>query len=1096
MQLTIKILYAKDATHTHEGINLLSSTQKVFPSISDSVLVYSRVLEGNKTLLTFFETACSAIREPSFYHLDWSPILELFRIVVLARLQRSSALKRSLKLSDDELYEILWPDTIELLIVVERAALKPGYEALSFDSPQGPLSYNYFNSHSLLGDPLPTSFRFFDNLAKARDALWRRFRSSIFPAAATLPSPWPLGLPIQCITHPFNLAVESAGNHTPFIASRAAAVVFAEAGIALSSAPEDRETKDAIGAFVDSFRVSLEIYVMQSPPQERSERMKRAWSHAMESFSIGRMEPNEAYRTWAYYFQQALPSLLMPPPESEIIPPYPILPEDVDTLEPSEWDPAFKQPPSIASRNLTLTCLDYLLMAPTNISKVTQGFSILGSTTQGRILPGVWSYEMPWRSQEVREGQVLSALLFLDSRKGGHRRLLSTPFPSQSDVRYPCLFLAPEFLCRPELNPLDARGILAHLLNTVPPPLLADLANATLDTLSKTPPESFGAVELEGIAYGLLVLLAKSDCPHLASDPVLRIIIDKPESSSWHRRFLTVTFLRRLSAAQSRALFQSFASAVRMKLEEQAEARKIKPAEGPQSTSSKPCIKVTTVKYLAQLLDGADFVPESFSADVLCGLFQSSSHLDIRAAVIESMLGMLGRCSDEFSDTLVEQLISSFETTMPILGNINERRPLTEEDWVEAERTEISPEVYGDEDMKSLPPILSLLVHFASNSSYPMNRRKRFMESVLLPLVDVLRANTARWIAIFLRKHKSTLKASDLPSIPLRTQLLVHLLQFCPTLTPASILDLYHQFSLANIRPQPDLAIFNKYVAEGSPELRNSNEGRYWLSLFNNGRDAFDSGGFNLPSLLRRVCVPPVVPDGLQIAQIQRVLFEQAYALLQVPTLSFTHWNRFMQRLEPSLHVSDHDILDKMAWLENTLPVIEGIINHIESMRTREWQRNSQRKPAILPTTFNFKLWLLRYPSQPSSMTAPEKCKDFAEQISVLINEIAGGTRPYHEKFQLLKNAALKCPTRDCALVACYLGDLSRTRLSWLIAVDLLRVELADALFWAASTPPENDTTIRARETLTSWAINENEDVRMRGMKLLAKGIELFKGEG
>jgi hypothetical protein len=1094
LQLATKILYAKDATHTHEGINLLSGTQKVFPVISDSALVYSRVLEGNKTLLTLFETACSAIREPSFYHLDWSPILELFRIVVLARLQCSSTLKRSLILSDDELYEILWPDTIELLIGVEKAALKPGHEALSFDSPQGPLSYNYFNSHSSLGDPLPASFRFFDNLAKARDALWRKFRPSIFPVAATLPSPWPLGLPIQCMTHLFNPAVESAGSHTPFIASRAAAIVFAEARIALSPAPEDKEAKDAIGAFVDSFRVSLEIYVLQSPPQERSERMKRAWSHAMESFSIGRMEPNEAYRTWTYYFRQALPSFLMPPPESEIIPPYPILPEDVDTLEPSEWDPAFKQPPSIASRNLTLTCLDYLLMAPTNISKATQGFSILGSATQGRNLPGVWSYQMPWRSQEVREGQVLSALLFLDSRKGGHRRLLSTPFPSKSDVRYPCLFLAPEFLCRPELNPSNARGILAHLLNTVPPPLLADLTNATLDTLLKIPPESSGAIELEGIAYGLLILLTKSDCPRLASDPVMRIIIDKPESSSWHRRFLTVTFLRRLSAAQSRGLLQSFASAVRMKLEEQAEARKTKPAEGPQSTSSKPYIKVTTVKYLAQLLDGADFVSESFSVEVLCGLFQSSSHLDIRAAVIESMLGMLGRCSDEFSDPLAEQLMSSFETTMPILGSINERRPLAEEDWVEAERTEIPPEAYGDEDMKSLPPILSLLVHFVSNSSYPMNRRKRFMESILLPLMDMLRTNTARWIDIFLRKHKSTLKASDLPSIPFRTQLLVHLLQFCPTLTPASILDLYHQFSLANIRPQPDLAIFNKYVAEGSLELRNSNEGRYWLSLFNNGRDAFDDGGFNLPSLLRRVWVPPVIPNGLQISQIQSVLFEQACALLQAPTLSFTHWNRFVQRLEPSLHVSDHDIPDKKAWLENTKPVIEDIINYIESMRTREWQRNSQRKPAILPTTFNLRLWLLCYPSQPSSKTAPEKCKDFAEQISVLVNKIAGA-RPYHEEFRLLKNAALKCPTRDCALVACYLGDLSRTRLSWLTAVDLLRVELADALFWAA-TPPENDITIRARETLTSWAINENEDARMRGMKLLARGIELFKGDG
>ncbi|OCL05452.1 hypothetical protein AOQ84DRAFT_379575 [Glonium stellatum] len=337
---------------------------------------------------------------------------------------------------------------------------------------------------------------------------------------------------------------------------------------------------------------------------------------------------------------------------------------------------------------------------------------------------------------------------------------------------------------------------------------------------------------------------------------------------------------------------------------------------------------------------------------------------------------------------------------------------------------------------------------------------------------------------------------SDLPQIPFRTQLLARLLRLCPALTPASMLDLYHQLCLANVRPPPELAHFNKCMAEGSPEVRSSNEGRYWLSLFNNGRGAFDDGGFNLPYLLRSVWVPAIVPEGLQIAQVQRVLLEQACALLQVPTLSFTYWNRFIQQFEPSLSTSDHDIAAGEVWLENTKPVIEGIINHIESLRTREWQRDPHRKPAILPPTFRLKLWLLPYPSQLSSMTAPEKCKCFAESISGLISEIAGGIGPYHEELQLLKTASLKCRSGDCALVACHLGDLSRTALSWLTIVDLLRVELADGLFRAASKPDQNDIITRVRETLTSWAINENEDVRMRGMRLLAGGTKVLKEDG
>jgi hypothetical protein len=269
----------------------------------------------------------------------------LYRNVVAARLDKAMKLQQALKISDDELYETLWSDTLDMLIQVERIALQPENEALNFNSTNGPLWYN-LHSYQAITRPLLSSYRFIDNLARARNRLWQELRPTFHPTAAALPTPWPAGLPIQCLSGPFTVASESAQGYTPFIAARAAAIVFLESSLALSPIPEDPNIRIAIGSFVDSYNTALQIYVLQSSSgQDRAERTARAWAHALHDLTGERMTRKEAFRTWKAQFSQAFASFKLPATDPDLkAEDYPMLPAHADPLENTEWDPAINQP--------------------------------------------------------------------------------------------------------------------------------------------------------------------------------------------------------------------------------------------------------------------------------------------------------------------------------------------------------------------------------------------------------------------------------------------------------------------------------------------------------------------------------------------------------------------------------------------------------------------------------------------------------------------------------------------------------------------------------------------------------------------------------
>ena len=532
------MLYTSDITKTVEGIALLSGIPFDMSQEWNGSKVHSRVVEANNVLLCFLETAGQALREPSFQAHDWQAPLTLFRSVVEARLAEAPKLQKILRISDDELYTMLWSETLIMLIRAEKIGLQPGHEALNFNSANGPLCYNN-HGYEALKRPHPSSYRFIDNLARARDQLWQEVRPTIHPSASILDPPWSRGLPIQCLPGPVDVASEFAQGATPFILARATDVVFLQPSIALSSISEDAEIRAAIGSFIDSYKFAVRIYVFGSPSNiDCNTRATHAWTHALRAWTGQRVTRDEGFRTWRPCFAQALPSFKLPPPdpesEAEL---YPVLPTDVDPYENTEWDPALHQPHKVDPQPLPVTYLDCILTANINGNfKTSTGFTVPRTHTQGFVPAKIWSLHRLGNFATVPfaiiEGLVVSAMLFLDAKKGGSSRVLASPFPTELDVRYPPLFLDPEFLLRPELHERSAREVLESLISTVPPVLLAKLAETTFAALSSTVHGNPELGSLERMAYGLLSLLLSSDRPQLAATLILRAIIERPDASS------------------------------------------------------------------------------------------------------------------------------------------------------------------------------------------------------------------------------------------------------------------------------------------------------------------------------------------------------------------------------------------------------------------------------------------------------------------------------------------------------------------------------------------------------------------------------------
>lgn len=1114
---TVATVFTDSVWSTPECISLLGGIPRNLKNIN-AAHIGERIRRANGIILDLLQSAVHSLREPSFRRSDWIAALSLCREVVKSRMLQAGRLKRALAMTEHELYETLWANTLTTLLRAEEVGLEPEHQSLGFNIPHGPLAFPISVATELVNPPLPSSFRFLDNMARSRDKLWQVFRTKTEPAVAALDRPWPKGLPIQCLAGPYAVATESAQNHTSFIACRAGEVVMSEPERVLQEVNIDEEMEKAIGPFIDNWKSALAIYVMQNPSgQDRETSFSAASLHAIRHLSRESMSESEAKAFWRSVFREALPLIKLPDLEADLPKEFPVVPRDIEAVELTEWNPNPFSTSKTDSRKLAATILDCMLSAPQGAQWPQWGFKdkfILPELRTKRIDPlPIWSRErladLRDLSPSVQEGLGLSALLLQASEIEGASKILNSPFPSVENMRYPALFLDEDFLRDAEGLRPPPINVLSHIIELVPSTLLCSLVKVALDVLSGTPSDSKKIASTERTAYKILKLLSKSDRPDLALPFITRTILNRTEASSWHRQLLTRNFVRSLGANHAQDLIESFASEMHTRLDQQAIQSKARVDADAAKSYSKPLIKVTTVKFLAQFLDDADFVAPQLTLNVLARVFQKTTHVDVRVAVVHTLLGKLARFTDKTPGDIVDKVMQTLQDTIPVLGSLNERHVVEETD----RDREIGklPEIYNDSDIKAPAPIFNLILQaITQHRVQDRMLSERLIESVLLPAIELSQSENANWVRDFILKYWPERVSTTPPIFPVKPAVLTSLIHFCYSegKIPETTLDLYHQFVVVNISPSPFLAVLNQKMSEDIV-LRESNEGLHWLSLYGQGPNVEFS---ILPTLLTKEWSSSTVAKRTKLAHVQDLVVREAMALLELEEVSFAHWNRFMAVLAPpSFRIGKED---QDIWLENARPVIQRIIDNIESLRTAEWQRSKDRKPAMLPDLYDYQLWLWPYPhfNRSTSLSRgsswqDERCASFGATVKLALSGpqgVANHGLAHHRKLKSIELAALRCSPDDRLYLAWFigpntleLGDVEDGSEAKEHATEnVLRADLAHALLREAKLRPSRGegsiesgkVEFRGRDSifdmLNGWRGCEIEEVRMRGFQL------------
>ncbi|KAH7091347.1 hypothetical protein FB567DRAFT_518470 [Paraphoma chrysanthemicola] len=1092
-------------SYPREVIRMLSGVPENYEGSGDMANIRKRVQLCNDILVGMFDTACQALREPSFNVQNWHSTLEIFQLVVKERIKQSKKLRKTLSATDEQVYSVLWDHTIEMLIAVEEKANRDEYERLGANTVLGLLEYTR-NTEVTFDTQEWSTYKFINNLARRRDILWQKLRPTVHPAVLSLPKPLPRGLAIQHLVPSWAPIVPNLEELAPFIASRVRSAVFPEPNEILQSAPLDEESTAAIGVFVDSYHDAIQLFIPKScDDAERGRRAKKAWSYAMGPLSRDRMSEKEAHRFWNKAFPEAIQNQLdfaVTPTKDRC---WPLLPEVDDPAEPRDWNPFASGRPNEQSRSLgSITCLDLSLA----VNNYTPYEATIQSRLRGLPDPDVPADQVEtrkiWNSnRNLGEGGVLSALLYLELKFGAaHGRLLGTPFPSEEDARYPSLYLDPEFDGE-ELNHFTAARCIEGHLDLVPPQLLRQSARNMMVALEASK-EGDATGELE-LALTLLVRLAESDRPGLAHDLALQTVLGRQTASSWHRKLLKSSWFRRLSAKEAQACFSAFADAVLERIETSSSNETEKEGEDlvqnldDDAPPKQTFVKVTTIKMLAQLLQGTEFVGEDIAFSVLSKLLQRASHVDVRINAIKGLLSMLETSSKE----LAEEILVVLKSVIAESASLGRALPSDNS---------------GEEDInvKESSPVLSFFIDHYQRSSSNSEHFRTFVSSILLPALEHRTTLTKEWSTRFLKKYGYEGDDLILPIEPRDAGNILKILRVETDKTcflPYSLVERHVNYSVFKLAPPDPVTEFNNKL-RNDRSLRSKSEVQTWLLTYGEKNDRCDhSSIFNILHLLDN---PSKLSDhtGITPKFIHEQFLRLFTTVVQADAPTYSHFGRIFAALLNGTYLS------KPWWPEHGKPIVEAMIEHVDSLRTRQWERDPNRKPAVLPDTFPWRLLLLDFPWPKRDDTDEKretKCKQFAKALAATIDGMSGGI--YHLKLAQLKTYLALDPISSSAdrsvekkighytiyterrdvlrdmlilnriLIAIYLGDISTTKLSWITKPDFLKVDVASHLLDAVGEDDwekivDKDLRQRVDWRIAQWIRCESEEVRRVGVEV------------
>lgn len=625
----------------------------------------------------------------------------------------------------------------------------------------------------------------------------------------------------------------------------------------------------------------------------------------------------------------------------------------------------------------------------------------------------------------------------------------------------------------------------------------ADLASFLMQSMKTHLGPQFLSQRMS-VVIELITGMAESDQPWLAIPFIRDLVLNSDGVDTiWHRQLLSPSFLSSLPYKSVSDLLYTMAHAIKEKMREQ----NLRQVEVPDDDGKPdlPAVKVTTIKMMAQLLRESRIIGPSAACDVLLGLLREARHIYSLVSIVTSLLAILRKptCSPEMHNRVLDALE---EKLAPVLSELSERRPLSEDDWAAAASGEARIP-----DVTDRRPLASMLLaqNYGPGSTLGEARARLIGLLVRAPLQSVI--NNTRWNRLFLSRNDFCLTDSnDLPAFPASHNVPLKLLSKFPANVPSGMFVAMREMALTNLRPPLGVARVTAAV-KADRDLVNSNAGRHWLAQWDNtGKSALRQFGiFEAAELLQR---PPeaLAPEhgergGITVELLADAVLTVADRLIscELPEV-FHELVRFLgsRRFDSRANW--------VAWRENCIPLLKKLTEKVDGLRSgRAHLPDGEPLPRALPSSFRLRLNMLPIPysDPPKEPAAEEGVHDFVAEVDGLLEWLAARRLPYHEEFaELKKEVRLRLKGEERARVALRLGRFNGGSgmgaegddgEAWGLR-DYLRLELAGNLLSEAKIPTDRDLVLKLRQMVRDWVASDVELVRLMGLSLEEKHKEAF----
>lgn len=968
--------------------------------------------------------------------------------------------------------DILLGSLVPIVIDYEREGNSEEYMDVLWSGTEGVL-----RNVECPESPSSAELAFMDRIARKRDEFWQQKRVNRNPDILTLDQGLPKGLAVQNLVPGTTWLshILERQNEAPYVSSRANEVIFAPVDI-LMAVPPDGARPD--GKFVDRLAVLIRAYMGRGKKLEKEKRIMKIWEY-YSTILQSRLLNLRLFQNWladlarnsgmegaANRIQPDISLTLSIPAVSEML---------------VEWDPLGglqDDSEMLTGENESRSPHSGTILNSRTSYFFTSGKLRLGPEAKKENLLSIWKLrrqslkEVPTEcSTATREAVILSALLFLDTfAKNG--RILRTKFPDEEYPRYPATYLAGEFITR--LNDTKTRDSMQHAISAlkefrqdVPSTLLRDLIWSFMDAL-KADPDAPLYPDLVWCMFQLLKVLLSTNQPQVIVDVVLRIWKDFPNESSYHRAVSLVKVGNVMTPSQARAFVHNFSAYVCDALKQQQQ---------PGNDKCKPLIKVTTVKMLAQSLAEARFLPQAMCLQILRDIYNMSRHIDIRVALLNSILEMVSRNNDAESYMLFSSMVLS-------AAGPNEEVTTTEEDWQVAELGGPLPFIAAESDR----PILQIVVQEASRK-LPERLRSDYVHKVLLPLLQESTRQHVRWMTCFLRKLDLSLSEVGLSNEevgPFSRRLVNEIFSKWWRYLPAAYMKT-QQRSLA-LSYQQRYTSFNQ-IAERlattrHPSRQSSSARGEWEDFFRAHRDQSP-----LSQLTGLLTIDSDAPGGITIESIIQEYISRAEIMIKHPIRYDTTLEKQVLHSRLPLEILhdlrrkrsshwDADLVRQEELYIRITGLMEKIIQLIDRLRTDGWASNLSSYAVPLPTPLQCEIVLL--PSPRYNPVSPAGVLDeFAAEITGLIRKYESDPALLTE-FDSLKSVIGEVLEEDAVACALFIGKIDSQEHAQGFVEMWFRVKLAQTLL-ANMTRRAIQSNENVKDMVRTWKTSGHELIRQVG---------------